>query len=291
MMAYLLLHKPWRLLVLPFWFLKGRAYTKARLVEETTLSPLHLPYNPAVVTFAQQAVKAGRSLYLATGSDQRTAQDIADHIGLFQDVMGSNGQTNLTGPHKKEALLERFGNQGFDYAGDSLIDLHVWSIARKAIVVHPKKDVLNKATALKGQDNIEYFPREKTRMTALILAFRPLFWICNLLAPTWSLFISFSLLSSGLLIGGDLFSLQKERAGDYPKSVFAEGHLHLITAFMLFPILLLSSLFLMPLSLGLFYVPLFIILDYLTRPFTRGQRWAILIAFQLSMILFYHFIQ
>ncbi len=286
MMVGLLIQKPWRLLALPFWFLKGRAYTKARLVKETTLSPYQLPYNPDLLTFAKKEASKGRPIYLATGSDQRVAQDIADHVGFFQDVMGSNGHINLTGPHKKQALLEKFGVKGFDYAGDSLIDLHVWGVARKAIVVHPKKDVLNKALKLMGQENTEVFPREKSRGIALVLAFRPLFWACNLLAPSWSLFLGFCLLSSGLFIGGDIISLYKERAGSYQKSVFAEGHLHLITGFLLAPLLILSSLFLMPLSLGLYYIPLFIVLDHLTRPFPQALRWIILSAFQLCTVLF-----
>ena len=38
--------------------------------------------------------------------------------------------------HKAEALVERFGERGFDYAGNSVADLPVWEHARRAIVVN-----------------------------------------------------------------------------------------------------------------------------------------------------------
>lgn len=138
MMVHLLFRKPWILLLLPFWFLKSRAFTKARLVDHCDLSPQHLPYNEQLLTFAKQEAQKGRPLILATGADQRMAQKIADHLGIFQEVIGSDGHVNMTGPHKKQALVERFGLQGFDYAGDSRIDTHIWEVAHNALVVHPK---------------------------------------------------------------------------------------------------------------------------------------------------------
>ena len=104
----------------------------------------------------------GRPLILATGTDQRLAQNIADYLGIFQEVIGSDGCINMTGPRKQKALLARFGTHGFDYAGDAHIDIHIWQVARKAIVVHPKRGVLKRVLALKGSEHTYYFPREKT---------------------------------------------------------------------------------------------------------------------------------
>jgi len=286
MMVYLLTHKPWVLLLLPFWFLKGRAFAKARLTDLSDLSPHHLPYNPELLAFAQAEVQKGRPLILATGTDQRVAQKIADHLGIFQEVIGSDGHTNMTGPHKQKALLERYGAQGFDYAGDSRIDTHIWQVARYALVVHPKWGVLKDARVLKQADYIHHFPRGKLRFWAFFLALRPWFWLVNLMVFPGPLFISLNLLTSGLFMAGDLLSLSKERTRQLRKSVFAEGHLHLITAFILILLFVVLSILFLALShygsvsFILIYVPLFIGFDVFTRPFPQGIRWTLLVIFQ-----------
>jgi phosphoserine phosphatase len=278
MMVHLLHHKPWMLLFLPFWFLKGRAYTKARLSQEVDLHPTTLPYNKALLTFAESEAQSGRSIILATGSPQKVAERIADSLGFFHAVIGSSDSLNMTGPHKQKALVDRFGLQGFDYAGDSCIDTHVWKVARKVIVVHPKWKVLSQAQALSNRKDITLFPRELHRPKAFLLALRPLFWICNLIAPSWSLFIALCFLTSGLFICDDLFSLYKERKGSFKKSIFAEGHLHLSTAFILGPLLVLPPLLFFPILL--IYIPLFITADLLTRRLSQGLRWLILVLLQ-----------
>jgi len=285
MMAYLLMQKPLILLRLPFWFLKGRAYAKAQLVEHTDINVKHLPYNALLLSFAQQATEEGRPLILATGTDQKLAQKISDHLGIFQEVIGSDGVINMTGHQKRHALLDRFGIHGFDYAGDSPVDAIVWQVSREALVVYPKWGVLKKARALKDSELIHYIPREKARTLSFLLALRPLFWVFNLMMASMSLFIGFSLLVSGLLIVGDLVNLEKDRRRGLGQSVFAQGHLHLSTAFVLAPMLILLSfsfLFLSPggLFLGA-YIPLFIGLDRLTRCTPQLLRWILLGLFQI----------
>lgn len=281
MMRCLLSQKPWLLLVLPFWFLKGRAYAKAQLVDRVHVNLDALPYNKQLLAFAK---KEERPLILATGTDQRLAQKIADHLGIFQETIGSDGTVNMTGPQKGQALVARFGAQGFDYAGDSLIDEAVWQLSRKAFVVCPKRGVLEKALALKIPDDVHHFPREGTRAWALVLALRPLFWV-------FSLGIGLSLLSSGLLILNDLLLVEKERTPLCQRpSVFAEGQLHLITAFILAPLLIISSLpflFASPVSMIALggYILLFLGLDRLTRPASLPLRWIILGLFQVSSAL------
>lgn len=158
MMVLLLLKKPWFLPFIPFWLLKSRPFAKARLTELTNLSPHRLPYNSQLLAFAKSEAEKGRVLILATGTDQRLAQKIADYLGIFQDVIGSYGDINMTGPQKQQALLKKFGAFGFDYAGDSHVDIHVWQVARYALVVRPKRGVLKRVLALKGHENTFHFP-------------------------------------------------------------------------------------------------------------------------------------
>ncbi len=286
MILRLFYKKPWLILALPFWFLRGRPFTKARLVRETDLTPLHLAYNKLLLAFAKEEGRAGRPLVLATGTNQQFALKIANHLGIFQDVIGSDEHVNMTGLTKQKALLERFGVEGFDYAGDSHKDIPVWQVARIALVVHPKWGVLKRIKALRDVSALSYFPREKSRLHAFFLALRPLFWICNGVVSSPLLFIALCFLTSGLLIGGDLVMLYKERSDSFKKSVFAEGHLHLTTAFSLAFLLTLSPLIFFPTLL--FYVPVFMTADVATRRLSQPLRWCLLsLLHLLSLYLFF----
>src|SRR5262249_39702581 len=77
----------------------------------------------------------GRRIVLATAADSAIATRIADHLGLFDEVIASDGVKNVKGEAKARALAERFGEKGFDYAGDARADRHVWARAREAVVV------------------------------------------------------------------------------------------------------------------------------------------------------------
>jgi hydroxymethylpyrimidine pyrophosphatase-like HAD family hydrolase len=89
--------------------------------------------------------KAGRKLVLATASDLKMAQPIADHVGIFDEVLASNGKTNLRGENKLRALTEKFGERGFDYAGNASADFAVWRGSREAVVVNASQAVLREA--------------------------------------------------------------------------------------------------------------------------------------------------
>lgn len=283
MMAHVLRKKPWVLCLLPFWLWKSRAYAKVRLAEHAALDPATLPYNPTLLAFAEKEAQSGRPLLLATGTNQKVAESIASHFGFFQEVIGSDTITNMTGLKKQEALLARFKPQGFDYAGDSPIDAHIWQVCAKALVVHPKRGVLKTAASLKDPSDLHYFPREIKRPWALLQALRPLSWSFNLwLFPSWPLIILWNAFTSGLLITGDLLNLQQARVSKSYSSQFAEGHLHLITAFLLSTFLLSFPLLAFMLRapweglIAIGYMPLFIALDCLTRPLHPRVRWTIL---------------
>jgi len=63
---------------------------------------------------------------LVTASDRDFAEAIAVHLGIFDEVHGSDGKLNLKGSHKGQFLEERFGSKGFAYMGDAKADLPVW---------------------------------------------------------------------------------------------------------------------------------------------------------------------
>jgi hypothetical protein len=90
-----------------------------------------VPYVPVREWLAAQD---GRPLYLATGAPQPLAEEVAADMGIFTGVFGTTPGHNNTGVRKAARLVERFGERGFDYLGNSEADLAVWRHARRAIV-------------------------------------------------------------------------------------------------------------------------------------------------------------
>src|SRR4029434_9315818 len=86
------------------------------------------------------------AVFLATASDVELARDMGNYLGVFREVLASDGGTNLRGATKAAKLVELFGEKGFDYAGDSSVDFPVWEKAREAIVVSDKERLTRLAT-------------------------------------------------------------------------------------------------------------------------------------------------
>jgi len=144
-LARLLRKNPFQLLPVLFWWMRGRAFLKRQLVRRVTIDPAALPYHEPFLAYLREQKAAGRKLVLVTASDRDMALPVANYVGLFDDVLGSDGKTNLRGANKLKALTEKFGERGFDYAGNSCADLAVWRGAREAIVVNASAAVLKRA--------------------------------------------------------------------------------------------------------------------------------------------------
>ncbi|MGH7993025.1 MAG: apolipoprotein N-acyltransferase [Limisphaerales bacterium] len=135
-LARLLRRNPLWLFPVLLWWWRGRAFLKQQLARRVALDPAILPYNESFLAFLREQKRAGRKLVLVTASDRDMALPVASHVGLFDEVLASDGRTNLRGKNKLGTLVEKFGEHGFDYAGNSSADLAVWRGARLAIVVN-----------------------------------------------------------------------------------------------------------------------------------------------------------
>jgi 4-hydroxybenzoate polyprenyltransferase len=218
--------QPLFVLLLPVWLLQGRAALKREVAQRVKLDVASLPYREDVLAFLKNEKKAGRELVMATGADAETANRVAQYLGIFSDVIASDGKQNLAGAQKREALERRFGFQGFDYVGNSRKDLSVWSASRGAILVAPSKRTLNKASGI--ADVRQVFSVGHNRLIHLLKALRCYQWLKNLLLLVpimmahkltdvailgrglWA-FWAFSLCASGLYILNDLADLASDR--------------------------------------------------------------------------------
>ncbi len=68
-------------------------------------------------------------------------QKTAYEVGL--GLVGSDGKINLRDRKKAEALIGRYGEKGFGYAGNSRHDIAVWEHAGQVIVVNPQRGLLD----------------------------------------------------------------------------------------------------------------------------------------------------
>jgi phosphoserine phosphatase len=139
--------KPYDALALPFWLLRGRAALKREIAERVRIDPSTLPYNAEFLAWLRGQHAGRRMLVLATASDQTFADAIAAHLGIFDEVIGSDGLHNRKGQGKLDELRRRYSG-GFDYAGNSSADLPLWRACRRAILVNAPEPIRQRARAI-----------------------------------------------------------------------------------------------------------------------------------------------
>jgi 4-hydroxybenzoate polyprenyltransferase len=237
--------RPWVLLQAPLWLLRGRPYLKRRLADVAAIDFATLPYRQETVSFVTSEHGRGRRIVLATASDHRLAAGVSGHLGLFDQVLASDGTTNLKGRTKASSLVEHFGEGNFDYIGDSHADIACWSKATDAITVgrFPAGSVPH-LRPLPGTGSGSVDLAGKGR--AVLRAIRPHQWLKNLLLAvpavashqldmgtivTLSIaFVSISLCASGGYVLNDLLDLSADRRHPRKRTrPFAAGQLSLAT--------------------------------------------------------------
>jgi 4-hydroxybenzoate polyprenyltransferase/phosphoserine phosphatase len=251
---------PWNLLRVPLWLSNGRACLKQHLAKLSQFDPAALPYNQELITWLKIQSENGRPLVLCTASDHYIAQLIADHLGIFDIVIASDGIVNLAGTRKADELVKRFGEKGFDYAGNSNTDLAVWKKSRRAIVVNSHDSLAQEAAKLAEIECI--FPAQRTGFSALRRMLRVHQWLKNLLLfiPLFAAhqvnntatltallvaFLAFSLCASSVYVANDLLDLESDR--QHPRKrlrPFASGQVPIWIGVLLAPALLVASMLL-----------------------------------------------
>lgn len=115
----------------------GKAAFKRYLAESFNFAVHLLPRNQSVSEFLKEEISQGRNIILVTGADQKIAENIDPQHAFFTEAIGSNGEVNLTGNNKKDYLVKRFGEKGYDYIGNSQTDIPIWKSASKSFLASP----------------------------------------------------------------------------------------------------------------------------------------------------------
>lgn len=232
--------KPWLLLVLPWWLMslafspKIRSHSKDYLARQIMdrFEPEHLPYETDFLAWLHVQKAKGRRLWLCTGSHHSLAQRVADHVGIFEGVMGSHVADNFVGEEKAVGLVAAFGENGFDYAGNSHADVKVWQRSRKVLFVNVSEMLAAKWSRVSAKAPEIRFGHDGVRARDVWRSIRPHQWVKNILvfvplitAQHWNdlsgigltmlAFVAFSLCASSVYLFNDLLDLNADR--QHPK--------------------------------------------------------------------------
>lgn len=267
-----------------FALVRGRAQFKQTVARQIQVPPTNVPYHHELIAWLKEQKATGRLIVLATASDRAMAQPIADHVGLFADVMASDGTTNLRNAAKRAALTQRFGERAYDYAGNSTDDLGVWPGTRQAVVVNAPQQLATRAAEVTQVGKT--FLHQPAHLKHLLRALRPHQWIKNLIilvpvltahqlsdSPTLLhgalAFVTFCCAASAVYLLNDLLDLDADR--HHPtkcKRPFASGDLPLQFGLLGAPALLIAAL-----GLSLLLSPKFALVTALYFLISTSYSW------------------
>lgn len=249
-------HNPLRIFELVFWLFGGKAHFKRKLADAILPGVDDIPYNRGLIDWLTEQRSTGARLVLATASDSRIAQRIAERLGIFDEVLGTQ-LSNLSSHRKRAVLVERFGERGFEYVGNSRADLAVWQSASVIHVANPERGVLGAVRRL-GETGMVFDARPGYWRT-LLKALRVHQWAKNtlifvpLLAShrvfelplLWNgllAFVAFGACASSVYLLNDLLDLPDDRQHPTKRNrPLAAGTLPILHALFLIPGLLVTA--------------------------------------------------
>ena len=249
--------RPFQAFHLLTWLASGKSQFKTQLADRVNPRIETVPLRVEVLALIRDAQADGRLVYLASASDRRYVEELAERIGGIADVFGTDAETNLTGVARAGRLVAVFGVEGYDYVGDTPVDFAVWRSARKTLVVANSAAFAAKVMKAFPDAEIVAWPRSGLRdyVSALrmhqwaknVLLFLPMIAGHRFDLPTTIAtllgFLCFCLAASSAYIINDLLDLANDR--DHPRKSrrpFASGMVP-ITHGIIFAVLLLGGAF------------------------------------------------
>jgi len=258
-------HLPLHAYCLLIWLLKGKVTFKYHLANAVIPCVSDLPYNKDLLAWLEIQRNSGAKLVLATASDKRIANAVAEFLGIFEEVFGTEN-LNLSCDRKRMLLVKRFGESGYEYIGNSSADFSVWRSASAVHIVNPEFGVLAGAKDIGAIETI--FENRPPYFKSLIKLLRIHQWAKNLLIFVPLLashrifdtqllfngilaFIAFGLCASSVYVLNDLLDLPDDRQHlSKCNRPLAAGTFPIVHALFLIPVLLLAAF-----SLALFFLP------------------------------------
>jgi 4-hydroxybenzoate polyprenyltransferase/phosphoserine phosphatase len=205
---------------------RGKARFKEKVAQHVEIDAAALPYRGHVVDLLHELHLSGAHLVLATAADQTYARAVAEHLGIFSDVIASDGRINRSGHRKAAALIAAYGSGCFDYIGNAESDVPVWRAAGGGIAIDVSPGLARHLTSNRLVDRVSSV-RSAVGASAM-RALRPHQWAKNLLifVPLiashnffqfhlwWSAglaFVAFSFCASAIYVLNDISDIQSDR--------------------------------------------------------------------------------
>lgn len=276
---------PLNLIRIAFWLTRGRAGFKETIAAHASISAEHLPYREPLLDYLRKEKQNGRKIVLATAAHRSIAQDVANHLDLFDQVLATEAGHNLKGKAKLHAIQEKVG-QSFVYVGDSQADVPIWKAAEAAVLVNVSG---NTAQVVRRDVQIEReFPDEGVGLGIWIKALRVHQWLKNLLlfVPLLTAFsffdlskltamavavLAFSFAASATYIVNDIWDLENDRA--HPRKrlrPFASARLPILNG-----VTVAAGVLILALVLALSVSPAFLLMLLLYLVLTSAYSWAL----------------
>jgi len=245
----LIKRNPLYVFLFPLWLLRGRAVLEAEAAARVMFDPERLPYDLELIRWLAAEHSSGRSLWLCTATNHRSADRVASHLGIFEGVIASGPTMTLAATAQAALLVSRFGERGFDYCGNKWRNIAIWKIARGAIVVRGGSRL--QRGAARHTPVLLVFPPRAKRLRAIIRALRLHQWAKNVLILLPMLAADraghavgsragllavavFCLCASSVYVLNDLLDLEADRAHPRKSSrPFAAGDVSLRIGFLL----------------------------------------------------------
>jgi 4-hydroxybenzoate polyprenyltransferase len=253
--AAILRHRPYLLLRMPMWLMRGKAFLKMQLAARSRVNVALLPYNSKVIDWLQKEKLACRELVLATAANEVLAYAINSHLALFGQVIASSAESNVKGRTKLLAIRSKVGPE-FDYVGDSPADEPIFRASRRAILITSagQKQEWNSLTTVEKR-RIQ-LGEKREFIFSLIKQLRLHQWVKNvliflpilsahelgrtdLLVKATICFFAFSLTASSVYVLNDIVDIEADRS--HPKKRYrpiASGAFPLVLGLVLVPLLL-----------------------------------------------------
>jgi 4-hydroxybenzoate polyprenyltransferase len=282
----LIRRSPASLLRMPFWLLSGRAGFKRAIAARGGVAAASLPYHQPLLDYLRAEKARGRRIVLATAAHSSIADEVAGHLGLFDQVLATGAGDNLKGAAKLSMIRREVGAD-FVYAGDSRADLPVWQGARGAILVGASARI--RGIVRGGAVPVEReFERHSRSLTVWLRALRAHQWLKNLLlfVPLFAAFsfhdlaklahlalafVSFSLAASATYVVNDLWDLESDRAHPRKKlRPFASAQLPIVQGLLVAGTALAAAL-----ALAALVSPGFLLVLLLYLALTSAYSWVL----------------
>jgi 4-hydroxybenzoate polyprenyltransferase len=218
--------RPWTALSVAVSVVRGRANFKRRVAENVEIDAATLAYRRELLEELQALHRQGIPLLLVTAAHDSYAKAVSSYLGIFQDVIASDGRRNVRGADKAALLVQRFGERGFDYIGNDWCDLPVWRKAARPTVVAGPPALVRQLT--REQRNVRVMTSRRGTFAALLAALRPHQWAKNALVfvpivaahtllraealfASFLTFVTFSLCASAIYILNDISDVDVDR--------------------------------------------------------------------------------